>query len=98
MTQVRKTLTHDRGGDDRIDLDAGNVFAAGSKRSTNIPTASRPDDQCLGAGADQIRKSWPLVEQVEALIGVEIVPVEGRHSRGCVGINNDEVVLGSLLR
>src|SRR5260370_784974 len=45
VTQVRKLLPHDGGGDDRIDLHAGNVAAAGRERPQHIPTATWSDDQ-----------------------------------------------------
>src|SRR5579883_1189869 len=51
-----KLLAHDDIGDDRVDLNAGDVFAAGSKSPRDIPAAAGPNDQRLRPWPEQVRK------------------------------------------
>ena len=43
MVEVRVSLAQDGGRDDRVDLDAGDVFASRSEAAGDVPSASRSD-------------------------------------------------------
>ena len=60
LAQAEESLAHDGGGDDGVDLDAGDVVAAGSQRARHVPAAAGPDDQGLGAGPEHIGQGGPL--------------------------------------
>ena len=48
-------VAHDVVGDDGIDLDGGDIVAAGGQRARDVLPAARADDQGFGAGTDQRR-------------------------------------------
>ena len=86
-----EALAHDGGGDDGIDLDSGDVVAAGSQRARHVPAAAGPDDQSLGARPDGIGKAGALLEQVAAVARREVVEIEIGDGGGGVGIDEDGV-------
>ena len=54
-----RTIAHHGGGDDGVDLDAGDIVAAGSQRAGHVPAAAGADDQRLGAGPHGIGQGGP---------------------------------------
>src|SRR5262249_53141028 len=64
VAEIGEALAHDGVGDDRVDLDAGDVAAAAVEGARNVPSAARSDDQRLGGGTDDVRKRRDLIAEM----------------------------------
>ena len=85
-------VAHDGGGDDGVDLDAGNIVAAGGQRAGDVPTAAGPDDQGFGAGTHGIGQGRPLFQKLVAFAGGEVREIEAGDAGGSVRVDEDGVV------
>ncbi len=87
--QVREPLAHNRGGDDGVDLDTGDVVAARGQRARQVPSAARADHQRLGAGPQGVDQTRPLVEQVVPFLLGKPRQIEAGNAGGGVGVDDD---------
>src|SRR5207245_6728213 len=87
--QLRILLPHDGGGDDGINLDAGDVVAARGQRARHIPSAAGADDEALGGGPDRVGQAGTLVEQIAPVALGQVVEIEIRDAGGGVGIDEN---------
>ena len=89
MAELRILLPHDGVRDDGVDLDGGDVVAAGGQCARHIPAPAGSDDQGFGAGADHIGEAGAFVEQLVALAVEQVVEVELGDAGGGVGVDDD---------
>jgi hypothetical protein len=87
-----ETITHDGGGDDGVDFDAGNIVTPGSQRARHVPAPAGTDDQRLGSGPYGVRQGRALLQQLMALVRGEVREIEAGDAGGGVRVDEDTVI------
>jgi len=68
MSLARQLVLHERLGDDRVDLDGGDVAAAGRQSARDVVAAARADDQRFRRGTNRVGEAGTATGQLAAIV------------------------------